>query len=392
MAEDALVRPEKGRAVLEREMLQAAARMMPGLGIELIDVRIRRLNYIESVQRQVESRMVSERQSIAERFRSEGQGRSQEILGDMERQLRSISSEAERQAAEIAERHGLSFGLYGAGWEKHPELGPHARGTIDYGRDLEALTQQTRINLQLEPFIPTQHQRLLDGLAAGGFFLSRWRHNVDPLLRRALPLLDGLGSEIATMQQARNVLGDGAFAELEQLQAAMAEADAYDGGDAATQARLELARDERVRELQRVDARYQIAKDLSDNLTISYNTSEVVMARLMQTNTAKQRVRQQAISFFGTNETVLTALTASFTGLHGLDEATQTRSRVRAPPKVKSTGARVKAMTASAPSVTTTAKTASRGTAEAPRACVKSWRWRRPRCGPVTDPPSARTP
>src|SRR5690554_398844 len=119
-----------------------------------------------------------------------------------------------------------------------------------------------------------------------------------------------------------------AEAELEaanaEVQAAMAEADAYDGGDAATQARLELARDERVRELQRVDARDQIAKDLSDNLTISYNTSEVVMARLMQTNTAKQRVRQQAISFFGTNETVLTALTASFTGLHGLHEATQT--------------------------------------------------------------------
>lgn len=107
------------------------------------------------------------------------------------------------------------------------------------------------------------------------------------------------------------------------LQAAMAEVDAYDGGDAATQARLELARDERVRDLQTVDARYQIAKDLSDNLTISYNTSEVVMARLMQTNTAKQRVRQQAISFFGTNETVLTALTASFTGLHGLHESTQ---------------------------------------------------------------------
>ena len=107
------------------------------------------------------------------------------------------------------------------------------------------------------------------------------------------------------------------------LQTAMAEVDGYDGGDPATQARLELARDERVRDLQTVDARYQIAKDLSDNLTINYNTSEVVMARLMQTNTAKQRVRQQAISFFGTNETVLTALTASFTGLHGLHESTQ---------------------------------------------------------------------
>lgn len=123
IAEDALVRPEKGRAVLEREMLQAAARMMPGLGIELIDVRIRRLNYIESVQRQVESRMVSERQSIAERFRSEGQGRSQEILGDMERQLRSIRSEAERQAAEIRGRADAeATRIYGRAYSRDPEF------------------------------------------------------------------------------------------------------------------------------------------------------------------------------------------------------------------------------------------------------------------------------
>lgn len=123
IAEDALVRPEKGRAVLEREMLQAAARMMPGLGIELIDVRIRRLNYIESVQRQVESRMVSERQSIAERFRSEGQGRSQEILGDMERQLRSIRSEAERQAAEIRGRADAeATRIYGRAYNRDPEF------------------------------------------------------------------------------------------------------------------------------------------------------------------------------------------------------------------------------------------------------------------------------
>ncbi len=99
---------------------------------------------------------------------------------------------------------------------------------------------------------------------------------------------------------------------------------AHEGDDLAARARLELERDEAVRELQRIDKRYQIAKDLSDNLTVSYNTSEVVMARLMQTNTAKERVRAQAVSFFGTNETVLTALTASFTGLFGLHESTRT--------------------------------------------------------------------
>lgn len=93
--------PKKGRAQLEREMLAAAARSMPELGIELVDVRIKRINYIDSVREQVETRMISERQSIAARFRSEGQGRSQEILGGMERELRRIRSEAEREAQEI---------------------------------------------------------------------------------------------------------------------------------------------------------------------------------------------------------------------------------------------------------------------------------------------------
>jgi len=92
----------------------------------------------------------------------------------------------------------------------------------------------------------------------------------------------------------------------------------------AERARLELARDEEVRALQLEEKRYQIAKDLSDNLTVSYNTSEVVMARLVQTTNAKERVYSQAVSFFSTNEVVLTALTASFTGLFGLHEATQT--------------------------------------------------------------------
>ena len=108
------------------------------------------------------------------------------------------------------------------------------------------------------------------------------------------------------------------------LEKAVKEVDAYKGGDAAERAELELARDERVRELQNEEKRYQIAKDLSDNLTIGYNTSEVIMARLLQTTTAKERVYQQAITFFSTNETVLTALTASFTGMHGLHETTKT--------------------------------------------------------------------
>ena len=98
----------------------------------------------------------------------------------------------------------------------------------------------------------------------------------------------------------------------------------FKGKDIAKRAELEMARDELIRELQDEEKRYQIAKDLSDNMTIGYNTSEVIMSRLLQTTSAKERVFQQAVSFFSTNEAVLTALKASFTGLFGLHESTKT--------------------------------------------------------------------
>jgi hypothetical protein len=97
----------------------------------------------------------------------------------------------------------------------------------------------------------------------------------------------------------------------------------FAGTEIAERARLELVRDEQLRRTQDEEKRYQIAKDLSDNLTVSYNTSEVIMARLLQTTNAKERVYAQAVSFFSTNDSVLTALKASFTGMFGLHEATQ---------------------------------------------------------------------
>jgi hypothetical protein len=109
-----------------------------------------------------------------------------------------------------------------------------------------------------------------------------------------------------------------------ELDTAVGALDSYTGEDPAERARLELARDERLRAVQDADDRYQIAKDISDNLTTGYNTSEVIMARLKQTTAAKERVYKQAVAFFGTNETVLTALSASFTGLFGLHESTKT--------------------------------------------------------------------
>jgi hypothetical protein len=82
----------------------------------------------------------------------------------------------------------------------------------------------------------------------------------------------------------------------------------FAGSEPVERAKLELTRDERLRNLQDEEKLYQIAKDLADNLTIGYNTSEVIMTRLMQTTNAKERVYQQAITFFSTNEAVLTAL------------------------------------------------------------------------------------
>jgi len=110
----------------------------------------------------------------------------------------------------------------------------------------------------------------------------------------------------------------------EAVSAAVTTVEAYTGDDKTKRAELELDRDEKLRGLQTSDKRYQVAKDLSDNLTIGYNTSEVVMARLVQTKNAKERVYAQSISFFSTNEVVLTALSATLTGMHGLHESTQT--------------------------------------------------------------------
>jgi hypothetical protein len=124
-----------------------------------------------------------------------------------------------------------------------------------------------------------------------------------------------------------------AEAKLNEAKAALAKASdavtAYAGAEPAERAKLELIRDEYLRRMQAEEGRYQIAKDLADNLTIGYNTSEVIMARLMQTTSAKERVYQQSVSFFSTNESVLTALKASFTGMFGLHEATKTLNEMK---------------------------------------------------------------
>jgi membrane protease subunit HflC len=90
-----------GRAGIAEQVLEASAAITPQFGVELVDVRFKRINYVEQVQESVFARMISERKRIAERSRSEGQGRSAEIRGQKQRDLKRIQSEAYRTAEEI---------------------------------------------------------------------------------------------------------------------------------------------------------------------------------------------------------------------------------------------------------------------------------------------------
>ena len=93
-----------GRDEIRQDILAAAQDRTADLGIEVLDVQFRRINYGQQVEPDVFNRMISERQRIADRFRSQGQGQASEILGNMDRDLKRIESEAYRQATEIRGR------------------------------------------------------------------------------------------------------------------------------------------------------------------------------------------------------------------------------------------------------------------------------------------------
>ena len=92
---------EQGRQEITREILQTAAGRTSDLGIELLDLRLKRINYVAEVQQDVFARMIAERQRVAEEFRSEGQGEAARIDGERERELSQIQSEAYRIAEEL---------------------------------------------------------------------------------------------------------------------------------------------------------------------------------------------------------------------------------------------------------------------------------------------------
>lgn len=95
-----LIPIRRGRTALEQDIYTTAKAKLREFGIELLDARFKRINYNQSVQERIYERMISERQQIAERFRSEGAGEAAKILGDMERDLREIESEAYKTVQE----------------------------------------------------------------------------------------------------------------------------------------------------------------------------------------------------------------------------------------------------------------------------------------------------
>jgi membrane protease subunit HflC len=96
-----LVPIQKGRKLVEREIFAEAAEKVRVFGIELLDIRFKRINYNESVRPKIYDRMISERRQIAERFLSEGNGEAARIRGNRVRDLNKIQSEAYRQVEEI---------------------------------------------------------------------------------------------------------------------------------------------------------------------------------------------------------------------------------------------------------------------------------------------------
>lgn len=123
----------RGREELTRTILDLARELMPQYGIELVDMRIKRLDYVESVREKVYTRMISERKRIAAKFRSEGEGRSAEIRGTMEKELRQIRSLAYRRVQEIQGRaDARATSIYGTAYNSDPEFYAFSRTLEEY--------------------------------------------------------------------------------------------------------------------------------------------------------------------------------------------------------------------------------------------------------------------
>lgn len=137
--EEANLEPiEYGRESIRQQILDAAQQRTSDLGIEILDVRLKRINYIEDVRTNVYDRMISERQRIATRFRSEGDGEAFRIRGEMERDLNEIESEAYQTAQEIRGKADAEAArIYADAYDRSAS----SRDLYDFTKSMEVLNQ-----------------------------------------------------------------------------------------------------------------------------------------------------------------------------------------------------------------------------------------------------------
>jgi membrane protease subunit HflC len=132
---------EKGRERISREILERASTRTADLGIELLDLRIKRINYVDEVQQDVFARMIAERRRIAELFRSEGQGEAARIQGERERDLQRIQSEAFRTAEELrGKADAEATDIYAGAYNRDADFYAFTRSLESYEKIMDPQT------------------------------------------------------------------------------------------------------------------------------------------------------------------------------------------------------------------------------------------------------------
>lgn len=138
MIADSLQKIYVGRELIQQQILESANKETADLGIEILDFRFKRINYVKEVQEQVYERMRSERFRIADKFRSEGQGEASRINGEKERELKTIQSEAFRKAEEIkGKADATAANIYAGAYDKSKS----ARELYSFLKSMETLNK-----------------------------------------------------------------------------------------------------------------------------------------------------------------------------------------------------------------------------------------------------------
>jgi len=140
-AEEELEIINLGRELLTRNVFKEASEFVPQYGIELIDVRVKRINYVADVQKKVFERMISERKRAAEQYRSEGQGTKAEIEGKRGKELKQIQSQAYKVAEELkGKADAEAIDIYADAYNRDPEFYSFVKTLETYKNTIDANT------------------------------------------------------------------------------------------------------------------------------------------------------------------------------------------------------------------------------------------------------------